>query len=142
MTQQDELYTGIGDFYPYLFYARLTFDNNPGQYTQLYNTIDGYKKNPYVFIFELRCHFLANNIILDDYDFIYLERDQGFDIPPNDVIEHTIKTILNNESWTDNLIYSVDDHEFYILDNAKLLEITLTLMRSLKKPTNIRIIKV
>lgn len=136
----DDLYVGIGDFYPYMFYARISFDTNPGYYKQLYDIISKDKKDPLIFIFELHCEFPGDDIIAKKYDLLYLMRDQELVTPPNDAIEQTIKVLLTQECWTEHIIF--EGNNIYSSNNDKILNLTLPMIRSLKTPDNIRIIKV
>ena len=143
MNRKNELYVGIGDYYPYMLYAHLIvgpFDNN---YKDLYEAVNKYKEKPIIFIFDMYCTFLNDDdIIVDKYDFICLCRDCEMYNPNNDDVEKTIKDILTYESWTDTIVYNNEEKLFYIIEDNILRNITLVLLRSLKNPNNIRVINV
>jgi hypothetical protein len=143
MNRKNELYINVGDYYPYLFYVHLNFGNFEKNDLMLYDIISKYKDDPYIVIIDINCNFIGDDVICIDYDFIILYRKYELINPTYNDVEKTIKNILTYCKWNESLMYNIEEKQFYIMeDDEDIRNVVLSLLRSLKNPTNIKINKV
>jgi len=144
MSVDQEIYGGLGEYYPNIFYMHLnigiTTDNTiPIKLYEYYNKI---QERPIIYVFDVYCEFLGNDIVSRKYDLLCITRDYDMSPPTQDLIFNAIKEIMTYRRYIDNLFYNLELREFYPNDDQDIREVCLTLLRSLGKMSEYKTIYV
>jgi len=144
MDRDQEIYGGLGAYYPNIFYMHLNVGpiNDTLIHKKLYEYYNKIQEQPIIYIFDVYCDFLGDDIVSKKYDLLCITREYEMIPPDQDTIHVCIKEIMTYRKYTDTLFYNLESQEFYANGSSEIREVCFTLLRSLGKVSEYKTIYV
>lgn len=141
MVHKNEIFVGLGNYNPRIFYMHINLnllDYDDTFNSELYEYVSKTYEQPIIYIFDVKCDILADEVVSRGYNLICITKDYEMTPPSDEMVEQAIKEILHYKNFNDNIFYIINKQKFKSNQDNDIREVGLLLLRSLGKHLNYR----